>query len=157
MLLTPATWSSTEMRSIQSRAVEGHGMDASTPFRYVVGYECPRCGAVRHEFPIQSCTRSPTAWLFRVPELNVTAICKARSIDARILRSTTGQSVDECVRAEEAAKQQLSTLWEKTSVVIRSRCESDARSLGTTSYLDLLTCIQMAEDEKSNPKKPAGR
>jgi len=93
----------------------------------------------------------------RVPELNVTAICKARSIDARILRSTTGQSVDECVRDEEAAKQQLSTLWEKTSVVIRSRCESDARSLGTTSYLDLLTCIQMAEDEKSNPKKPAGR
>ena len=62
------------MGSTQSRAVEGHGVDASTPFRYVVGYECPRCGAVRHEFPIQSCTRSPTAWLFRVPELNVRSV-----------------------------------------------------------------------------------
>ena len=89
------------------------------------------------------------------PELNVKALCKARSADAKILRSPPDQSIADCVRDEEAAKQQLSTLWASTSVPIRNRCESDARSLGTTSYLDILTCMQMAEDEdmKSDPKK----
>jgi hypothetical protein len=86
----------------------------------------------------------------RVPELNVKAVCKARSI-AKVLPSTPGQSIADCVRDEEAAKQQLSALWESTSVPIRNRCESDARSLGTTSYLDLLTCIQMAEEINSSP------
>lgn len=93
----------------------------------------------------------------RMPELNATTVCKARSADIKILRSSPGQSLSDCVRDEEAAKQQLSTLWALTSVPIRSRCESDARSLGTTSYLDLLTCIQIAEDMKSAPKKETGK
>jgi hypothetical protein len=92
----------------------------------------------------------------RVPELNVKAVCKARSVDAKVMQSP-GQSIADCVRDEEAAKQQLSTLWASTSVRIRNRCESDARSLGTTSYLDLLACIQIAEDTKSRPKKETGK
>jgi hypothetical protein len=92
----------------------------------------------------------------RVPELNVKAICKARSADARMLQSI-GQSIADCVRDEEAAKQLLSTLWASTSVPIRNRCESDARSLGTTSYLDLFACVQIAEDTKSGPKKETGK
>ena len=93
----------------------------------------------------------------RVPELNVKAICKARSADAKMLQSSPDQSTADCMRDEEAAKQQLSTLWESTSVPIRNRCQSDARALGTTSYLDLFSCIEMAEDVKSIPKKGAGK
>ncbi|HLX16428.1 MAG TPA: hypothetical protein VKS24_14635 [Bradyrhizobium sp.] len=92
-----------------------------------------------------------------VPELNVKAVCKARLADAKMLQSPPDQSTAECVRDEEAAKQQLSTLWASTSAPIRNRCESEARSLGVTCYLDLLTCIQMAEDLKSGPKKAAGK
>ena len=93
----------------------------------------------------------------RVPELNVKALCKARSGEA--LQSAPGQSITDCVRDEEEAKQQLSNLWASTSAPLRNRCESDARSLGTTSYLDLLACIQIAEDEdmKSGPKKETGK
>ena len=87
------------------------------------------------------------------PELNVKAVCKARSADAKMVQSPPDQSTADCVRDEEAAKQQLGTLWASTSVSIRNRCESDARSLGTTSYLDLLARIQIAEDMKSGPKK----
>lgn len=90
----------------------------------------------------------------REPKLNVKAICKSREADARMLRSTTGQSVEECVRDEEAAKERLSSVWASASATIRNRCESDARSLGTTSYLDLLTCIQMEADVKSGSKRP---
>jgi hypothetical protein len=86
----------------------------------------------------------------QVPELNVTAICKARSGGTKLLQS--GQSVEDCVRDEKAAKQQLDTPWQSTSVPVRKRCQSDGRALGTTSYLDLLACIQIAEDTKSRPK-----
>ena len=92
----------------------------------------------------------------RVPELNVNAVCKARSADAKMMRSPA-QSIADCARDEEAAKQQLGTLWASTSVPIRNECESDARSLGATSYLDLLACIQMADDMKSGSKKETGK
>ena len=88
------------------------------------------------------------------PRLNVKAICKSREADARMLRSTPAQSIEDCVHDEEAAKTQLGSLWASTSASVRSRCVSDAHSLGTTSYLDLLTCIQMEEDMKSGAKKP---
>jgi hypothetical protein len=71
-----------------------------------------------------------------------------------MLRSTPVQSTEDCMHDEEAAKTQLSSLWSSTSASIRSRCISDAHSLGTTSYLDLLTCIQMEQEMKSNAKKP---
>jgi hypothetical protein len=89
----------------------------------------------------------------RAPELNVKAVCQARADDARALKSAPLQSVADCMHDEEDAKQQLNSLWESTAVPIRTRCQSDARALGTTSYLDLVACIQIAEDEKSGPKK----
>ena len=93
----------------------------------------------------------------QVPELNVKATCKARLADARMVRSPPDQSMTDCVRDEEAAKQQLNTLWESTPASIRKRCESDARSLGMLSYLDLLSCIQIGKDLKSDSRKDAGK
>jgi hypothetical protein len=93
----------------------------------------------------------------QVPELDVTAVCTARSVDTTTLQPTSGQNIADCVRDEKAAKQQLSTSWTSASVPTRNRCESDARALGTTSYLDLLACIQINEDTKSAPKKEAGK
>jgi hypothetical protein len=93
----------------------------------------------------------------RAPELNIKALCKARSADAKMLRSTTGRSIADCEHEEEAAKQQLNAVWESTSVKIRNQCRSEARSLGTTSYLDLVTCIQMADEMKSDSKKKTSK
>jgi len=92
------------------------------------------------------------------PPLNVQKICKTRDADAKIVQSTTGQTIQECVHDEEAARQQLNSVWESTSARSRNECESEARSLGTTSYLDLLTCIQIVEemkvDAQSKNRKP---
>jgi hypothetical protein len=93
----------------------------------------------------------------RMPELNVQAICKARAADAKILRSIPMQSLADCVHDEENAKQQLSNLWEKSPASVRRQCESDSRALGMLSYLDLLTCVQTAEDTKSSPKKETAK
>ncbi|HET7889531.1 MAG TPA: hypothetical protein VFL62_25145 [Bradyrhizobium sp.] len=93
----------------------------------------------------------------RMPELNVKTLCKHRDADAKMLRSTMGQSVDECVHDEEAARERLNSLWSSTEASIRSRCQSEGRSLGTTSYLDLVTCIQMKNDIKPNAKNKAAQ
>jgi hypothetical protein len=98
---------------------------------------------------------TPPPAFAQVPELNVTALCKARSGGTKLLQS--GQSIEDCVRDEKAAKLQLTTPWGSTSVPVRNRCQSDARALGTTSYLDLLACIQINQDTKSSPKKEAGK
>jgi hypothetical protein len=89
----------------------------------------------------------------REPELNIKTICNSRATDAKLLQSTPDQSIADCIHDEEAAKGELGPLWTSTSAPIRNRCETDARSLGTTSYLDLLTCIQMEEEMKSDSMK----
>ena len=93
----------------------------------------------------------------QVPNLNSQAVCNARDGDAKLMHSVPLESVAECVQEESDAKQQLGVIWASTSVPIRNRCESDGRTLGTTSYLDLLACIQIAEDEKSGPKQATGK
>jgi hypothetical protein len=93
----------------------------------------------------------------QVPDINAQAVCNARDGDAKVMHSAPLQSVAECVQDESDAKQQLGVVWASTSVPIRNRCESDGRALGTTSYLDLLACIQIAEDEKSGPKQATGK
>ena len=93
----------------------------------------------------------------QVPDINVQAVCNTRDGDAKVMHSVPLESIAECVQEESDAKQQLGVIWASTSVPIRSRCESDGRALGTTSYLDLLACIQIAEDEKSGPKQATGK
>lgn len=95
--------------------------------------------------------------LAEVPRLNVKAVCEARAADARKVQSPPDQSMTECVRDEEAAKRQLAALWPSTPAATRNLCESDGRALGMRSYLDLLTCIQIADDVKSRPKKEPKR
>src|ERR1700760_2709998 len=84
-----------------------------------------------------------------VPEINVKAICNARTADAKLMHSSPIQSTEDCVRDEEGAKQQLSNLWASTPVSIKYQCRSDARSLGMTGYIDLLACTYLALDLKS--------
>ena len=84
-----------------------------------------------------------------VPEQNVRAICKAQSAAARMAQLAPEESIDDCVRSERAAKQQLGTLWASTPASIRKRCKEGARALGMRGYVDLLACIQVTLDNKS--------
>jgi hypothetical protein len=93
----------------------------------------------------------------QVPDINARAVCNARDGDAKLMHSAPLESVAECVQEESDAKQQLGVIWASTEIPIRTRCQSDGRALGTTSYLDLLACIQIAEDEKSSPKRATGK
>ena len=83
-----------------------------------------------------------------VPELKVDALCKARSAGDRLMGLPPAQSVADCVRDETAAKEKLSSVWRTIPPPIRNRCERDSIALGIRSYLDLLACVQMADDVK---------
>ncbi len=86
------------------------------------------------------------------PTLNVQKICERRDAEAKMLKSTTGHSIEECVHGEASAKQALDLVWDKAPARSRDLCTSDARALGTMSYLDLLTCLQMDEDLRAEAR-----
>ena len=84
----------------------------------------------------------------RVPELNVEAICKTRSAEARLARMHETRSVAECVSDENSAKLELNTVWGSTSRSIRNQCQSDEIAIGMRGYLDLLVCTYIKNDTK---------
>jgi len=87
----------------------------------------------------------------RVPELNVEATCKATVATDKAMGLDLPQSFDDCMRDENAARQQLGTVWLSNSDELRTRCEGEATAGGSNSYVDLLTCMQMAADWTKSP------
>jgi hypothetical protein len=88
----------------------------------------------------------------RVPDINVQKLCKSRQAADKTMREPEPRSVTDCVREENDAKQELVKIWAKSDSVMRDRCEDEAVALGTRTYLDLLTCLQIADDTR-----PAGK
>ena len=84
-----------------------------------------------------------------MPKIQSEKLCKARSAGEKMMHLAELESVADCVRAENQAKEALGALWDTTDRAIRNRCKTDSVALGTLSYLDLLTCIQTANDLKS--------
>jgi hypothetical protein len=89
-----------------------------------------------------------TAFGDSMPRINVESLCKARSADDRLMKLPEAQSVADCIQDEKSSKDKLGTIWPAAASSIRSRCRADAAALGTLSYVDLLTCLQMADDSK---------
>jgi hypothetical protein len=85
----------------------------------------------------------------RLPQLNVDALCRAKSAEAKLMRASESRSVAECVDDENDAKRELNTIWGSISGSVRNQCESDAIALGTKGYLDLLCCVYILDDTKS--------
>ena len=99
----------------------------------------------------------PTPVSDRAPKLNPERLCRARSIEDKLMQLPESQSVEDCLRDETAARQRLGTIWETTSVTIRNRCQAEIIALGTRSYLDLLACIELAEDTRPVPALKKGK
>jgi hypothetical protein len=84
-----------------------------------------------------------------MPKIGSEKLCKARAAGEKMMHLAELESVADCVREENQAKEALGALWDATDRTIRDRCKADSVALGTLSYLDLLTCIQTANDLKS--------
>jgi hypothetical protein len=79
-----------------------------------------------------------------VPKLDVEAMCKTTVATDKAMSVDLAQSYEDCMSDENAAQQQLTTIWLSNSGEVRNQCEGEATAGGSDSYVDLLTCLQMA-------------
>jgi len=73
---------------------------------------------------------------------------------ARECRSEGGtQAVQQKCTADEAeARDQIQQLWSQSSAVDKTQCVRATSSDGSPSYVELLTCLEMARDVKKFSK-----
>ena len=83
-----------------------------------------------------------------VPTYDVRKSCKA---DVQVYSSA--QNVTACLADEQGARQTLVSQWTQFAPDSRARCSKMVGDVaGPQSYVELLTCLQMAKDVKTLPK-----
>jgi hypothetical protein len=83
-----------------------------------------------------------------VPELNVDPSCHAAATAATVLN----RSEDTCKRDEHDARGKLQQEWGQFSAGQRAHCVTLSGLGGAPSYVELLTCLEMAKAAASLPK-----
>jgi hypothetical protein len=82
----------------------------------------------------------------RLPDFNIEGLCKATAADDAAGGLVLAQPVDNCMRDETTAKRELAAIWQQNAGSARDSCEAEAANgpRDSQSYVDLLTCMQMA-------------
>lgn len=75
------------------------------------------------------------------PRFNVEATCRA----ARPLTAEDTNPYESCMRDETSAERQLQGMWSGAAVAQREMCAQESQIEGTPSYVDMLTCLQIAQ------------
>jgi hypothetical protein len=84
-----------------------------------------------------------------VPQLDVSQTCRAEA--------STGPSdnaIAACLADEQKAHEQLTKDWEGFAPAVKSSCRAEATDIaGIKSYVELLTCLQIARDAAKLPEE----
>jgi hypothetical protein len=86
-------------------------------------------------------TLSPIAVSDTVPKFDIVRECS--------FEEETTVNFSQCSTDEAAALAQLKTLWTQFVVADKSTCIPEATIGGFASYVELLTCLQMARDVRA--------
>jgi len=86
----------------------------------------------------------------RPPVLNTEPSCAAAAISG-----VDGRSKQSCLDDETTAKNSLTDHWRTYSTAQQSRCTDLVSMGGPPSYVELLTCLEMAEQAKKIPDSEA--
>ena len=73
--------------------------------------------------------------------LNVEATCKAE----QPLVAGDPNPYEGCMKDEMDAERQLQSMWKSAAAAHRETCGQEAQIGGSPSYVDMLTCLQMAQ------------
>ena len=82
------------------------------------------------------------------PELAV-----GRSCDAAASHGLNGRTRDACMSEENAAQSTLKDKWKDFTARQHTRCTSLVNMGGPPSYVELLTCLEMAEQARKIPDR----
>ena len=88
----------------------------------------------------------------RPPTLNVEPSCHAAARSG-----IDGRTADACMRGEDLAKGTLNDKWSQFSARQQARCTSLVQMGGPPSYVELLTCLEVAEQADKIPDTDAMR
>ena len=61
-------------------------------------------------------------------------------------------SFEACMNDEQGARAKLASQWDRFAAPDRASCTQNETVGGTTSYVELLTCLQIARDANSLPE-----
>jgi hypothetical protein len=78
------------------------------------------------------------------PKLDVTTTCNAASQYA----ISAGRDKDACMGDERTAETTLAHNWSKYSADDKSQCVGTVKTGGPSSYVELLSCIEVSRDAK---------
>jgi hypothetical protein len=79
-----------------------------------------------------------------VPRLNIEPGCEA----AATTQVTETRDKESCLKEENAARDTLKQEWDRYTSVEKTRCVELTRMGGPPSYVEVLTCLQMARDAR---------
>jgi hypothetical protein len=86
------------------------------------------------------------------PKFDIARGCRLDSTQADL---STGQNetVKKCVADEHQALTQLQTQWPQYREPDKAQCTEETNIGGTPSYVDLLTCLQLAKEARQLPRQ----
>jgi hypothetical protein len=87
-----------------------------------------------------------------VPKFDIARQCRLDSTQAFDLSAGLNETVKKCVADEQQALTQLGTQWAQFREPDKAQCTAETNIDGTPSYVDLLTCLQLAKDARQLPK-----
>jgi hypothetical protein len=93
-------------------------------------------------------TLSPVAVSDAVPQFDIARECR--------FEGGSVQNIDRCSQDEAAALKQLDAEWTQIMSAEKSSCLSATMIGGFASYVELLTCVEMAHDARQVGTGPQG-
>jgi hypothetical protein len=84
----------------------------------------------------------------KVPEFDTRPSCRGGAESGIALKP----DVDGCVRSETRARDEITRRWGDFSAADRTRCVETTQRGGPPSYVEVLTCLEMAQEAKRLPK-----
>lgn len=87
-----------------------------------------------------------------VPKYDIARGCRLDSTQAFDLSAGLNEPIKRCLSDEQRAMSQLQTQWSQFPATDKTQCMAEADIGGTPSYVELLTCLQLAKDARPLPK-----
>jgi hypothetical protein len=80
------------------------------------------------------------------PTLNTAPVCHGITEQSDLEAGLRQTNFDQCMKAEQATREQMVKQWSQFSADDRRHCIAEATMGGESSYTELLTCLEMARD-----------
>lgn len=83
-----------------------------------------------------------------VPKFDLERSCRAAAVSG-----LPGRDSASCQRDEQDARSKLENNWSQYSLAQRNHCDGLVTTGGAPSYVELLTCLEMAKETKQLPEE----